>query len=179
MVKRVKQNWLAEGTHPAFDHVFEHIGVTWPIDEREKLFDIAFRTAFPPNVSADAWRGYDQTSYTVGGKFYYPITAILSASPSIWFRNLRLLQIRRKLDLITSLRITVAQPSILAGEALAKLQALEAVVGKEMTSTSSVVPLQNLRMMSTRTARIRATNARAESIRNAGLRALNAREQQN
>lgn len=179
MVKRVKQYWLAEGTHPALEHVFEHIGVTWPIDEREKLFDIAFRTAFPPNNSADAWRGYDQTSYTVEGKFYYPITATLSASPSIWFKNLRLLQIRRKLDLITSLRVSVAQPSVLAGEALAKLQALETVVGKERMSTSSVIPLRNLRMMSTRTARIRATNARADSIRNAGLRALDARQQQN
>ena len=60
-----------------------------------------------------------------------------------------------------------------------KLQALEAVVGKEMMSTSSVVPTQSLCMMTTRTTRIRATSTRADSIRNAGLRALNAREQQN
>lgn len=168
---------MAKGAHPALDLVFEHIGVTWPIDEREQFFDIALRAAFPPNVRADAWRGYERSFYTVGGRFYYPITAILSAPPGIWFKNLRLLQIRRKLNLISSLKVSTSQSVLLGGEALAKLQALEAVVGREMMSPASVAPFRCLCSRITRTARIRATSARAESLRNAGLRAMNAGDQ--
>lgn len=102
MVKRITKEWLAEGAHPALDYVFEHIGVTWPIDEREALFKIASYTAFPPNARMDAWRGYDMTVLTAKNEFYYPITASLNTSPKVWFKNLRLLQLRKKLNLILS-----------------------------------------------------------------------------
>lgn len=175
MVKRVTKEWLAEGAHPALEHVFEHIGVTWPIEEREKLFDIASYTAFPSNVRLDAWRGFDHTILTAENKFYYPITASVAATPNVWFKNLRLLQIRKKLNLITSLRVSMFQPSILAGEVLAKTQALEEVVGKHMMSQASVVRMRKPCMMTTRTARIRSANVRAESLRDAGLAARDAR----
>lgn len=155
MVKRVTRDWLAEGAHPALEHVFEHIGVTWPIDEREELFKIASYTAFPANARMDAWRGHDLTIFTVGNKFHYPITASLADKPNVWFKNLRLLQIRKKLNLITTLRTNMMHPSILAGEVLAKAKALEEVVGKHMMSPASVSQMQKPRMMTTRTARVR------------------------
>ena len=113
MVKRITKEWLAEGAHPALDYVFEHIGVTWPIDEREALFKIASYTAFPPNARMNAWRGYDMSVLTANNEFYYPITVSLD----VWFKNLRLLQLRKKLNLITSLRVSQIHPSILGGEA--------------------------------------------------------------
>ena len=85
----VSGNWLADGEQSAMDHVFEHIGVTWPIGERKKILRIASITAFPPHQRSEVWKGYDQTRSTAENVFYYPITASLTDPPSAWFHNLR------------------------------------------------------------------------------------------
>ena len=87
-------------------------------------------------VGADAWYGYDRTHLTENGEFYYPITAPLGVTPNVWFKNLRLLQVRKKLRLISSLRVSINEPYCLSGEILAKMQALEKVVGKEMMAST-------------------------------------------
>ena len=176
MVKRVSRELLAEGAHPALHYVFEHIGVTWPIEEHEALFKIASYTAFSPNARMDAWRGYDMTVLTAKNEFYYPITASLNASPKVWFNNLRLLQLRKKLNLISSLKVNQIHPPILGGEALAKLKTLEEVVGEHMMSPASVVQMQRPFLT---TARMRVGGVRAESFRNAGLAARENRNQGN
>ena len=145
--------------------VFEHIGSTWPIEERERLLRVASLAIFPPSQRSDVWRGYDQSRSTVQNVFYYPITASLRDSPSVWFRNLRLIQIRKRLNLITSMRVNLTEPSLLAGEVLAKTQALEAVVGKPMMHRASVPPMQKP-CMSTLMSCVRAT-----TLRNAGIQA--------
>ena len=115
MVKQVSANWLADGEHAAMNHVFEHIGVTWPIEEHEKLLRTSSITAFPPHQCLEVWRGYNQTRSTSTNIFYYPITVALTDSPSVWFRKLRLLQIQRKLNLVTSVRVNLTEPSFIAG----------------------------------------------------------------
>ena len=176
MTKKITRELLAEGVHRALDLVFEHIGVTWPIEERETFFKIALYTVFPLNASMDAWRGSDLTAHTVKKEFYYPITASLNASPKVWFNNLRLLQLRKKLNLISSLKVNQIHPSILGGEALAKLKALEEVVGTHMMSPASVVPMQRPLLT---TARMRVGGVRSDSLRNAGLAARENRDQRN
>ena len=103
----------------------------------------------------------------------------LNTSPNVWFKNLRLLQLRKKLNLITSLRVSQIHPSILGGEALAKMKALEEVVGKHMMSPASVVQMQRTYLATTRTARMRVGGTRAESLRNAGIAARENRNQGN
>lgn len=169
MVKRVSQNWLAEGEHPTLDHVFEHIGVTWPINKRERILRIASFMAFPPNRRADVWREYDQSQFAVDNKFYYPIIANLMDSSSNWFNNLRLIQIRKKLNLISSMRVCLIEPSLLAGEVLAKTKALELVVGKEMIHRVSIPPMKKPRIQG------HLSMVRAQALRNTGLEARDAR----
>ena len=166
MVKRVIQNWLTDGAHPAMEHVFEHIGVHWPLEDRENLFKIASYTAFPPNKRADAWKGHDKSHLTVGRKFYYPMHASLGAMPNVWFKNLRLLQIRKKLNLISSMRVSINEPSLLAGEVLAKTKALEDVVGKDMMTQVSI---PQMKKPCIRTTWSRIADERAKALRNAGL----------
>lgn len=146
MVKRVPFDWLAAGEHPAMDHVFKHIRITLPIEEREKLLRIASIIAFPPHQQADMWKGYDQSRSTVGNVLYYPITASMRDSPSVWFKNLCLIQIQKKLNLITSMRVSLTEPSLLAGEVLAKIKALELVVGKDMMHRASVSQMKKPRI---------------------------------
>ena len=169
MVKRVSFDWLAAGEHPTMAHVFEHIGVTWPIEEREKILRIASITAFPPHDRSQVWGGYDQSRATVQNKFYYPVTASLTDRPSTWFKNLRILQIRKVLNLVSSVRVGLHEPSLLAGEVLAKTRALERVVGIEMMTRASVPQMKKPRIQGLMSA------TRATALRNAGTRAQNAR----
>ena len=168
MVKQVTQNWLADGAHPAMEHVFEHIGMHWPLQDRENLFRIASYIAFPSNKRAHVWKGPDKSHFTVGGKFYYPIHASLGAMPNVWFKNLRLLQIRKKLNLIFSMRVSINEPSLLAREVLAKTKALEDVVGKDMMTQVSIPQMKKPRI---RTTWSRIADERAEALRNVGLEA--------
>ena len=167
-MKRVTQNWLADGAHLAMEHAFDHIGVHWPLEDGENLFKIASYIAFPPNKRANVWKGHDKSHFTVGIKFYYPIHASLGAMPNVWFKNLRLLQIRKKLNLISSMRVSINEPSLLAGEVLAKTKALEDVVGKDMMTQVSIPQMKKPRI---RTTWSRIANERAEALRNAGLEA--------
>ena len=119
------------------------------------------------------------TVLTANNEFYYPITVSLATCPNVWFKNLRLLQLRKKLNLITSLKVSQIHPPILGGEALAKLKALEEVVGKHMISPASVVQMQRPYLATTRTARMRVGGTRAESLRIAGIAARENRNQGN
>lgn len=171
MVKQISCEWLTNEAHPALEHVYEHIGVTWTIEERERMLRKVSHTIFPPHRRSDAWQGYDRTRYTENNQFFYPVTASLGASPNIWFKNLRLLQVRKKLRLISSLRVSMSEPSLLSGKILAKLKALEEVVGKDMMAPTSVPLLRTPAM------RPSSSNIRAEYLRNSGLAARNARNQ--
>ena len=117
MVKRVSKDVISEGNHEALAHVLDHIGVTWTIEEREEMLRKISYTVFPPSRRADAWQGCDRTRFTENNQFFYPVTASLGVSPSNWFKNLRLLQVRKKLWLISSLRVSMSEPSLLSGEA--------------------------------------------------------------
>ena len=149
--------------------MFECIDVTWPIEEREKLLCTASITAFPPHQRSEVWRGYNQTRSTSANIFYYPITVALTDSPLVWFRNLRLLQIQRKLNLVTSVRVNLTEPSFIAGEILAKTQSLERVVGSFMMSRASIPRMRKPHMQGLMSA------TRATALRNAGLHARDAR----
>ena len=169
MVKRVTRKWLSEDANPAMEHVYEHIGLHWPLGAREKIFKGVSRSIFPPNRRADEWQGYDRTHLTEENEFYYPITASLKASPDVWFKNLRLLQIRKVLRLITSLQVSMGPMPCLSGEIHAKMKALKKVVGKEMMAPASVPLMKATPAMSS------SSNLRADSLRSAGLAARNAR----
>lgn len=171
MVKRVSREWLTDEAHPALEHVYEHIGVTWTVEQREKMFREISYTVFPQSRRVDAWQGWDHTHLTENNQFFYPVTASLGDSPSNWFKNLRLLQVRNKLRLISSLRVSISEPSLLSGGVLAKLKALEKIVGEEMMAPTSV-PL-----LKTPTTGTSLSNMRAESLRNSGLTTKNTRNQ--
>ena len=111
MVKRPTNSCLAEETHLAtIDVALQYIGAKWLQEKRESIFRPILRAIFPPNRQANAWGGYDQTFYTVKEPFHYPVTVPLGAPPDVWFKNLRLLQIRMKLRLITSLQLSMLDP---------------------------------------------------------------------
>ena len=73
-------------------------------------------------------------------------------------------------------KVNQIHPSILGGEALAKLKALEEVVGAHMMSPASVVPMQRPLLT---TARMRVGGVRSDSLRNAGLAARENRDHRN
>ena len=158
MVKRITKDVVAEGNHEALVHVLDHVGVTWPLMERERIFQIATQAIFPTEQAASVWKGCDLTYFSVEKKPYYLVTVSLRDSPGIWFKNLRLLQIRMKLGLVNSLRVTLEYSSCIIGEVYFKLKALEEVVGKEMMTDNYTPKMRKPRMMTTRTRLAREKN---------------------
>ena len=75
------------------------------------------------------WEGYNQTLLISTKTFYYPIHVPLGATPNVWFKNLRMIQIRKELNLIQSLHISLDHFTHMGGEIVAKIRALEQVVG--------------------------------------------------
>ena len=58
-----------------------------------------------------------------------------------------MLQIRTKVRLITSLHLSLlSQPSCVSGKIIAKIQALENIVGKDMISNHRIPPMKKPRM---------------------------------
>lgn len=147
MVGRVSGKMLADDEHEALGLVFEHIGVTWSTVEREKILRTITQAAFPGVQVLRAWEGSDLTHVTSKNEPYYPVTVSLKSSPVDWFKNLRILQIRKKLGLVRSLRVTLDVSSCVIGEVYAKIKALEAVVGKEMVNDNYIPKMRKPRMM--------------------------------
>ena len=170
MVKRVTKDWVSGEDQRLVEIAFQHIGTKWSLEEREKVLKDISYAFFPPNRRADVWTGYDQTHRTVNHEPYYPISIVLNQKPNVWFKNLRLLQIRQKLHLVKSLRVNLGQESSTIGNVYSKLQAIEGIVGREMMSSDYIPELKRLRMMSTRS---RIADVRAESLRRAGIIIVN------
>ena len=151
MVKRISKDVISEGNHEALAHVLDHVGVTWPLMERERILQIATQAIFPADQASSVWKGCNLAYFSVDKKPYYLVTISLRDSPGLWFKNLRLLQIRMKLGLVNSLRVTLEYSSCIIGEVYFKLKALEDVVGKEMMTDTYTPKMRKPRMMTTRT----------------------------
>ena len=94
MVKQISSLRLdAEEDPNVFSIFLNHIGATWPIQKHKMILGIISHAFFPPYKQADMWGGYHQTPLISTGKFYYPIHVSPRATPNVWFKNLRLLQI--------------------------------------------------------------------------------------
>ena len=158
MVKRILKDVVAEGNHKALVHVLEHVGVTWPLMERERILQIATQAIFPTEQATSVWKGCDLAYFSYEKKPYYIVTVSLRDSPRIWFKNLRLLQIWMKLGLVNSLRVTLEYSSCIIAEDYSKLKALEGVVGKEMMTDTYTPKMRKPRMMTTRTRLAREKN---------------------
>ena len=68
------------------------------------------------------------------------------------------------------MRVCLTEPSLLAGDVLAKTKALELVVGKEMMHRALVPLMKKHRIQG------RMSMVRAEALRNTGLEARDARD---
>ena len=78
------------------------------------------------------WRGYEQTPLISNGDFYYPINVSLGATPNVWFKNLRILEFRKELNLIQSMHISLDSFTHMGGKIVVKMKALEQVAGSDI-----------------------------------------------
>ena len=109
------------------------------------------------------WGGYDETPLISTSRLYYPIHVSLEATPNVWFKNLRLLQIQKELNLIQSVHIFLDHFTHMGGGIIARIKALEALVGSEIINRYIIPPRKKLRIMSTQ-ARLHIDRAEALQI---------------
>ena len=96
MVKRVRRRLLADSTHPALKIAIQHMGATWSVAKKEPFLKTVSDALFPSKQRIHMWGGCDLIDCTLEKKWYYPITIALEVGPNVWFKNLRLLQLRHK-----------------------------------------------------------------------------------
>ena len=151
------------------------MGASWSVTKREEVVNFISCAFFPSDKQANTWKGQNQTTCTQGRVFYYLVTINLGDILYIWFINLWLLQIRTKLRLITSLRLSLlSQPScVVSGKIIAKIQALEDIIGKDMISNHRIPPMKKPRMKIVHNI----ANLTAKSYRARGLDAKQKREE--
>lgn len=174
MVARNTHAWFAADALPILGIVYAHIGATWEIADRERIFKEVSYAMFPPHRRSDAWCKLDSTYLTQDEEFYYPITVRLMAPPNVWFKNLRLLQIRRQLNLVTNLEVTMGTGNRPAAEICAKMSALRTAVGSDLVDHMQHPPLKRRPMMMSSQQRL--PNLGAENHRNRGLAILRDRQ---
>ena len=152
------------------------MGASWSMTKREEVLNSISCAFFSSDKQANTWKGQNQTTCTQGRVFYYLVTINLGYIPDIWFRNLRLLQIRTKLRLITSLRLSLlSQPPscVVSGKIIAKIQAPKNIVGKDMINNHRIPPIKKSRMKIVHNI----ANLAAKSSRARGLAAKQKREE--
>ena len=131
-------------------------------------------TTRTPFFHRDVWGGYDQTPLISTGKFYYLVFVSLGVKPNVWFKNLRLLQIQKELNLIQSIHISLEHFTHKGGEIVAKIKALEQVVGTDIMNWYRIPPRKKLKIMSTK---ICLNLDRAKALRIHGLAAREGRRE--
>lgn len=149
MARCIAQQWLDSKNNEILEIFFQHIGTSWPVWRCELIFDIALQAIFPPNKRTDAWKGQDHTCNTVKGLYYYPITITLESTTNVWFENLRLLQLRKVLNIVQCIFLSLNLLSISAWETTFKLWVIESIVGSKMMKIHCIPRMKKPRMMTT------------------------------
>ena len=165
MVKRVPHSLLADRTHPALNITIQHMGATWSVANMEPFLKTVSDALFPSEQWIHMWGGCNLTDCTLEKKWYYPITITLEAGPNMWFKNLRLLQLRHKLGLLSHLRLSM--PSTPSGQLFVKMDTLKTIVGDVIMKKHETPKLRKIAMMTTQPH----TTFAAESSRSRGLAA--------
>ena len=135
MVRRVSGSWLGEGEdYTVVSIVLNHIGTTWTNQERERIGDVIFEAFFPPLERTDVWRAYDQLPFLYADEYTYFIYLSLGVDANLWFKILRLLQVRNELHLRQPVYIALDRFFNASEESSTKIAILQKIVGEEILS---------------------------------------------
>ena len=118
------------------------MAVRWPREQRLELFNTISNATFPRGSLDGMWIERDRTAETRGGVPFHQLFVKIQDSPGTWFRNLKLLQIRYALGLDCFLTLKHRPGNTPIGEVVAKIQALEQVVGKDQINKHRIPPMR-------------------------------------
>lgn len=110
---------------------FKAMAVQWPREQRQELYNNISNATFPRESLDGMWVEWDQTAKTCQGVPFYQLFVKIQDPPGLWFCNLKLLQTRYTMGLDCFLTLKLKAENTPIGELVAKIQALEQVVGKD------------------------------------------------
>ena len=170
MTPRVQGKWHEEEAG-ILDPTFEAIAVNWSREKKEELLQTIGQAFFPKRDKELMWRCLDRTKDTKDNVPFYQVFIRHHASPSAWFKNLRLLQLRVKLQLEATYYMRNELGVCLISEVVNKLDALRAIIGdaklnehktpelKKPSARRDYPSIQSIRADSLHRAKIRARAA--------------------
>ena len=166
MVARTPSTWNVEEDN-LMNAAFAAMAVNWPRLQREDLAQFITDSLFPLEDGDTPWEIIDHTTNAKDGIPYFKIFIKLYDQLSVWFRNLRILQIRVKLGLNDSYCVAQGLGDSQLGAFAAKIEVVRAIVGTAKL-VDCIVP--ELKRKDARRDFSNLSNVRALSLRGAGLR---------
>lgn len=140
MAPRVSAQMFGDRDSQVWDIVFNNIASRFNRQAKERFYSTIACAMFPGQMSDLMWVFADRTSETVGNQQLYQFHISLGNQPTIWFRNLRLLQLRIRLGLQDYYYLKSTPGLIIMAEVKAKLRALAQVVGYDRLYNNNPPP---------------------------------------
>ena len=164
MVHRVASEW-APPEGKLFLTAFDVMASYWPRERRQDVYDYIANTIFPIRQTSKLWKDTDRTSDTRDNVTFHQLDVRIQDKPCVWFKNLKMLQIREALGLDCHIQVNHRAGKIVLGELIAKTEAISHVIG-EAKAKQCKTPVFK------RKGAVRDfPNIRAEGLRERGLRA--------
>ena len=140
MAARTPSTWNVED-NDLLNAAFVAMAVNWPRTQREDLAQYLSDSLFAVGSRDTPWEIANQTSSTVDSVSYFKMFIRLYDESSVWFRNLRILQVRVKLRLDDSYHVARGLGNSQLGKFAAKIEAIRAIVETERLIDCSVPEL--------------------------------------
>lgn len=166
MNARISSHWQLD-EEELLNTAFATLAVTWPRTQREDLAQLIADSLFPTGDQCTPWEIVDLSSTTKDNVSNFKMFIRLHDSPSAWFQNLRILQVRVKLGLDDAYGVAQEMDHSRIGTLAAKLEAVQAIIGTQKLMDCST---PTLKRKSTTRDFPNISNVRALSLREVGLR---------
>ena len=130
MTSRTRTQMFAE-PYEVYDIVFENIARRYTRAQAEDFYCHISRAMFPGMMRQQQWNIVDKSSATLARTDFIQLFICLTDNPTLWFMNLRMLQIRVKLGLRDYYYLKPGFVNIRMSEVIYKLRVLTGIVGEE------------------------------------------------
>ena len=135
--------------HEVFDIIFENLARRSTRAQKETFYASISVAMFPGLMRRHQWEIVDRTSLALARREFYQVHISITENATLWFMNLRMLQIRVKLGLIDYYYQKPGFATIRIFEVMCKFRALAQIVGEERLFNHYRPPLRLPRVIRT------------------------------
>ena len=166
MVRRPTTQWNGQEGEIA-SLAFNVMATHWSRDKRQDLFDFISCAVYSQDQEPKLWWYTNQTAKTREKEPFHQLEISIQDGPADWFRNLKLLQIRKALGLDCLFHVQCKVGWLTTGNLTAKMDTLHSIIGNVKMKQHKLPTLK--RKVAVRDFPPNIGNIRIDSLRAQGL----------